>query len=129
MGGGVPGAFPPVSTPPTFHQNNYSITHIQSMGNGGIQVPDLTTGPNMPFSAPQTPMRQHSQQSVPGLGGTPEVSLTGPRRQDVHGLPSAAGLLPDSNGTADIDGEARKRKMEEGEEANGKRARQKTGKP
>lgn len=100
------------------------------MGNGNIQVPDLAApGPNMSFAAPQTPIRQHSQQPAPGLGGTPEASLTGSRRQDANGVPSVVGLLPDSNNTADTDGEARKRKMEEGEEANGKRARQKTGKP
>lgn len=132
---GMPGTFPPVGTLPAVNGNSNSARVGQQMGGAGsLQVPDMPAQGmnNLPFAngQPQLPMRNGAQQMPNGLGGG---SLDGApfnmRRPDANSI-SATPSLSDLNGAApvDADTDGRKRKMEDGEEPNGKRARQKTGK-
>lgn len=124
---GMPGTFPPVGTLPAVHGTNNSGMMGQPMA-GNMQVPDLPqAGMNIPFAGQGQMQTRHAAQQLPnGMGNNMDGTPFNTRRPDAIGI-SATPSLSDLNGTVDIDAEGRKRKMEEGDEVNGKRARQKTG--
>lgn len=124
---GMPGTFPPVGTLPAVHGTNNSGMMGQPMA-GNMQVPDLPqAGMNIPFAGQGQMQTRHAAQQLPnGMGNNMDGTPFSTRRPDAIGI-SATPSLSDLNGTVDIDAEGRKRKMEEGDEVNGKRARQKTG--
>ena len=126
--GGMPGTFPPVGTLPAVNGINDSGMVEQPMGSGTLQVQDLSQGGmNVPFTGQsQIPTRHGPPQLPNGLSNNLDGAAFNMRRPDANGI-SATSSMSELNGPTDMDADVRKRKMEEGDEANGKRARQKTG--
>ena len=124
---GMSGTFPPVGTLPAVNGTNDSGMMGQPM-TGNMQVPDLPpTGMNVPFAGQNQIQTRHGAQQLPnGMGNNMDGIPFNMRRPDANGI-SATPSLSDINGAVDMDAEGRKRKMEESDEVNGKRARQKTG--
>lgn len=115
---GIPGTFPPVGSLPAMNGHNDLGMMVQPINGGNIQVPDMSAGGvSVPFAGqPQLPTRQQPPNGLmSGLNGTNGISATGSMSE--LNVP----------GPGDVDADARKRKMEDSEELNGKRARQKTG--
>ncbi|THH02915.1 hypothetical protein EW026_g62 [Hermanssonia centrifuga] len=137
---GMTGTFPPVGSLPAVSGNN-GLGMMGQPITGGSALPTEVSlggigGPQFPASQMISQAAHMSQQQpISGMSGTPDsrVDVAGTdslsaARQDVMGIISSASQDSELNGTAseqDVDG--RKRKMEEGDEANGKRVRHKTG--
>lgn len=125
---GMPGTFPPVGTLPAVNGINDSGMMGQPMGGGNLQVPDIPQGGmNVPFAGQGQMQTRHGAQQLPnGLSNNLDNPSFNMRRPDANGI-SATPSLSELNGSADMDAEGRKRKLDEGDEINGKRVRQKTG--
>jgi SWI/SNF chromatin-remodeling complex subunit SWI1 len=127
----IPGTFPPVGNLPAMTGNHDPGMLGQPMGGSNMQVPDMPAGGmNVPFANGPVPLPQRpgSQQMPNGLNGNLDATAFNMPRSGTNGLPSEASVSElSASSSGDLDVEGRKRKMEEGDEANGKRARQKTG--
>lgn len=128
---GIPGTFPPVGSLPAFTGYNDSGIMAQPMGGNNLQGPDIpSSGMNVPFPNGQTqlPQRPGPQQMPNGLGNNMDAASFNMSRPGTNGVPMAPSIQElNAPGSLDLDADGRKRKMEDGDEANGKRARQKTG--
>jgi SWI/SNF chromatin-remodeling complex subunit SWI1 len=130
--GPVSGTFPPVGTLPAMSgSSSPGMMGQPTMGNA-LQPTDASLGGinGMPFppsqALNQTP--QGAQLSVNGMTGTPDIRALGSLDASMPDGVSMPMPGPVMNGSVpELEGDGRKRKVEELEEVNGKRARQKLG--
>lgn len=126
---GIAGTFPPVGTLPAMNGSNNSGMMAQTAAANALQPPDASSlgGINgvQSFGSQALPQTQQISQLPPnGINGALDARSLG--SMDGTGI---ALSTTDSNGSVtDLDGDGRKRKMDEGEEPGSKRARQRTGK-
>lgn len=125
----MPNTFPPVGTLPAMNGSTNSGMMGQPTAANALQSPDASSlgGINgvQNFGSQALPQPQQNSQLPPnGISGLSEARSLGSMDGAGLALPTS-----DSNGSIpDLDGDGRKRKMEEAEESNNKRARQRIGK-